>query len=42
MTRIIGSLFGTLQRCANRLLVRPAGLGDSTTYRLIVEFNKSR
>jgi len=42
MTRIISRLFGVLQRCANRLLVRPAGLGNSTMYRLIVEFDKGQ
>jgi hypothetical protein len=40
--RIISNLFDTFQRCANRLLVRPAGLGNSTTHRPIVAFNESQ
>jgi hypothetical protein len=42
MARVISTLFGTFQRCGNRRLVRPAGLGNSTAYRPIVEFNESR
>jgi hypothetical protein len=42
VTRIIGHLSGTFQRCANRELLRPAGLGNSTRYRPIVEFNEDQ
>lgn len=40
--RFIRNRFGRFQRCANQLLVRPAGLGNSTTRRPIVEFNESQ
>jgi hypothetical protein len=42
VARIISNLLGTFQRCANRRLARPAGLGNSTTYRAVVEFNENR
>jgi len=42
VARVINALFGTFQRCANPLWVRPAGLGNSMTYRPIVEFNEGR